>query len=164
MYEDIEKNPAALLLIAIIIQFIRPEKNTASAAGQAGQFPFPADVHNVLKRSCYDCHSNTTVYPWYAEVQPIAWWLAGHISDGKKELNFDEFASYRPRRQYRKFTEIDEQVSESAMPLPSYLWVHRDAELSPDDRTVLISWANAMKDSMKAVYPIDSLERRQPTP
>jgi hypothetical protein len=149
-----------LIIAFITIQFVRPEKNSVPAPAAAQQFAFPSDVQSVLRQSCYDCHSNTTVYPWYAEIQPVAWWLAGHITDGKKELNFDEFASYRPRRQYRKFTEIEEQINNNEMPLPSYLWVHRDAELSPDDRTVLITWVNAMKDSMKTIYPIDSLERR----
>ncbi len=149
-----------LVVLMVVIQFIRPGKNTPSATGNAGQSSFPTDVRNVLERSCYDCHSNTTKYPWYAEVQPVGWWLAGHISDGKKEINFDEFANYRPRRQYRKLTEIEEQINENEMPLPSYLWVHRDAELSPENRTALITWVNNMKDSMKAIYPIDSLERR----
>ncbi|TAK62599.1 MAG: cytochrome C, partial [Bacteroidetes bacterium] len=97
----------------LIVQFIRPEKNASGSSNNniTTQFAVPAEVESMLKTSCYDCHSNTTTYPWYASVQPVGWWLADHIKDGKDELNFDEFASYSPRRQYKKFNEIVEQVT-----------------------------------------------------
>lgn len=160
MFKKILKVVLLILVIAfIVIQFIRPEKNLANSPASE-QSVFPADVQRIIKTSCYDCHSSNTRYPWYAEVQPVAWWLAGHISDGKSELNFDEFSGYRPRRQYRKLVEIEKQISTDEMPLPSYLWIHNDAVLSAEGKSILINWSIAMRDSMKAHYPIDSLERR----
>ncbi len=153
-----------LLVGLIIAQFFRPEKNiatTPSDMGIAKAFPMPPEVETMLRTSCYDCHSNTTNYPWYAQVQPVGWWLADHIKDAKNEVNFDEFASYRLRRQYRKFHEIEEQLTKDEMPLSSYTLIHRNAILSPDQKTMLISWSRAMMDSLKAKYPIDSLERKQ---
>src|SRR6187549_2563283 len=112
-----------LLLVFIIIQFIRPEKNKAEGISKndiSTLYPVPANVQSILKTSCYDCHSNNTVYPWYSKIQPFAWWLNNHIQDGKKDLNFSEFASYRIRKQYKKLEEINELVKEGEMPLDSY--------------------------------------------
>ena len=155
-----------LTIAAIIAQFIRPPKNGSSAQTEkeiATQFSVPAEVDQILRRSCYNCHSNTTVYPWYANVQPVGWWLNSHIVDGKRDLNFDEFAGYRAFRKFRRFHDIDELVSNDKMPLPSYLWMHREAILTPEQKTTLVVWANAMRDTMKVRFPADSLERRRST-
>ncbi len=147
----------------LILQLIRPEKNLAegrSPSDIAVKLPVPHEVQNILRTSCYDCHSNNTRYPWYAEVQPFGWLLNDHIVHGKKELNFSEFGRYRLRRQYIKLQQIAGQVEDEEMPLPSYLIIHTEARLSAEQRERLIAWANAMRDTMKAMYPIDSLERR----
>jgi hypothetical protein len=74
-------------------------------------------------------------------------------------LNFDEFASYSPRKQYHKFKSMEHELQNGDMPLASYLLIHRDAKLSADQTAMLIAWSEAMQDSMKAYYPVDSLER-----
>lgn len=154
-----------LLLVAfIVIQFFRPLKNRAEGIGKkdiSTLYAVPADVQTILKTSCYDCHSNNTVYPWYAEVQPVAWWLDEHITDGKKDLNFSEFAAYRPRKQYRKLEEINELVKENEMPLESYLWIHKNAKLTGQQKLTLAGWVNAIRDTLEARYPIDSLVRKK---
>ncbi|WP_207492294.1 heme-binding domain-containing protein [Aridibaculum aurantiacum] len=149
-----------LLVAFIIIQFFRPEKNiqtTPSPNDLVAHYTVPADVQNVLYKACYDCHSNHTNYPWYANVQPVAWWLDDHIQEGKKELNFSEFAGYRLRRQYHKFEETIEQVKEGEMPLDSYTKLHSEAKLTQQERELLVSWAGNMMESMRAKYPMDSL-------
>lgn len=153
-----------LLLAFIVIQFFRPAKNKAEGMSKndiTTLYAVPEDVQTILKASCYDCHSNNTVYPWYSQVQPVAWWLDGHIKDGKKDLNFSEFASYRLRRQYKKLEEINELVKENEMPLDSYLWIHKDAKLSESQKLTLANWVNAVRDTMEAHYPIDSLVRKK---
>src|SRR6476469_10710389 len=85
----------------------------------------PPDVDMVLTRSCGDCHTNSTVYPWYSQVQPVAWWLGNHIAEGRGELNFSIFNTYNARRKKKKLEEICEQVKSGEMPLPSYTWIHR---------------------------------------
>jgi hypothetical protein len=147
----------------IILQFIRPDKNLSrdpSTSSITRDFNIPADVHRLLQRSCYDCHSNYTIYPWYAEIQPVGWWLNSHITQGKRMVNFDEFGSYQPFRQYGRFADIIEQVTKDEMPLPSYLFIHRYAKLSPEEKTLLVDWSRAMMASMKAKYPANSLVRR----
>jgi Haem-binding domain len=154
-----------VLIALVIIQFFHPEKNNESTAAALSTdvskvFPVPDNVQNILQNSCYDCHSNNTQYPWYAEIQPVAWWLDHHIEEGKKEVNFNEFATYSLRRQYKKFEEIIEQVKKDEMPPGSYTLIHRDAILNKDQKLALSLWASAAMDSMKAKYPADSLKRK----
>ena len=97
------KRIAVFLLVVLIgMQFIRPEKNIASApfpSNIATVLTLPDSVSNILKKSCYDCHSNNTQYPWYSSFQPVSGWLNHHIDEGKDEVNFDEFATYKIGRQ-----------------------------------------------------------------
>src|SRR3990170_2982997 len=91
-----------LLIVFVAIQFIQPARNSKQqgiASGITTQYNMPSNVEGLLRTACYDCHSNNTRYPWYANIQPMGWLLADHIKDGKAELNFDEFGSYPKRRQ-----------------------------------------------------------------
>jgi hypothetical protein len=149
-----------LAVLLVLIQFIRPAKNLSGDTTNdiSKSFPTPEAVQTILKTSCYDCHSNSTKYPWYAEVQPVAWWLADHISEGKKEVNFNEFSKYNYRRQYKKFEEIKEQLKDDEMPLYSYTLIHKDAVLTEQQKTLLSNWAESLRDTMRAHYPADSLK------
>lgn len=153
-----------LLVVFIAIQFFRPEKNSSEGVSPndiSTKYAVPDDVMAVFKTSCYDCHSNNTVYPWYSNIQPVAWWLKDHIDDGKKELNFSEFASYRIGRQYRKLEEINGEIKEGKMPLSSYTVIHTDAKLNEQQKLAVANWVTALRDSIKAQYPEDSLKRPQ---
>jgi len=119
------------------------------------------DVKNILQSSCYDCHSNNSIYPIYASIQPIAWWLQHHIDEGKEELNFSEFAGYSPRRRFHKLEEIKEQIVENEMPLYSYTIVHTQAKLSEQQKSILINWVNSTMAKMKADYHPDSLKMKR---
>jgi hypothetical protein len=159
----------ALLVILVIIQFFRPEKNVSeelSATEISYHYAIPDSVNLILKAACNDCHSNKTEYPWYSNIQPVAWWMNNHVVDGKRHLNFSTFASGRISRQNHKFEEIVEMVKENEMPLPSYTWLglHPDANLSEQQKEALVKWAETQMDSLKANYPPDSLVLRRPTP
>ena len=149
-----------LIIVFIVIQFIRPTKNAGEeiAANQITAVQkVPDDVQQILKVSCNDCHSNTTHYPWYSKIQPVAWFLDDHIVEGKKELNFSEFANYPTYRRYKKFKEIVKEEKDGDMPLSSYTFLHRDASLNADQKLLIENWAtNAIKE-MEAKYPSDSL-------
>ena len=97
-----------LVVVLIVIQFFRPEKNIhpqPQPANIASVYPVPANVDSILMKACNDCHSNNTHYPWYNNIQPVAWWLNHHVDEGKEELNFDEFATYAAARKYDKIKE-----------------------------------------------------------
>lgn len=153
-----------LLIVFIVIQFFRPEKNVSAQTSRndiTTQYSMPGDVKQIMDKACFDCHSNNTKYPWYAEIQPVAWWLANHVEEGKEHINYSEFTSYGLRKQYHKLEETEEMVKENEMPLDSYTWMHRDAKLTTEERQRITQWSADVRKQMEAKYPIDSLIRRQ---
>lgn len=155
-----------LLLLAglVVIQFIHPKRNKSEGPQPnyvGNSFAISADVKSILVKACNDCHSNNTEYPWYSKLQPVDWWMDKHVREGKKKLNFDEYTHKSLRYQYHKMEEVIELVKEGEMPLDSYTWVHKDAKLTDDEKNKLYNWANAVMDTMKAKYPIDSLIRKK---
>lgn len=153
-----------LLLALIAIQFFHPKKNKASGPQPnyiGNVYHIPDDVKTILAKACNDCHSNNTRYPWYASIQPVHWWLNKHVRDGKKQINYDEYTHRPLRYQYHKMEETIEMVKEGEMPLKSYTWTHKDARLSDEEKSKITGWAQAIMDSMKSKYPIDSLVRKK---
>jgi hypothetical protein len=141
-----------IVILLVVIQFFRPEKNISS--GVSGQeiskhYGVPAKVLAVLQRSCYDCHSNNTAYPWYNNIQPFAWILADHVKEGKDELNFSTFASYSPKKAAHKLDEVVGETEEGEMPLSSYTVIHRNAVLSDQEVKMIHDWATTLGDSIR---------------
>lgn len=156
----IKKILTFLLIVLVVIQFFRPEKNNATGpyiADISAAYPIPNDVGVILKNSCFDCHSNNTNYPWYSNLQPVAWWLNNHIQEGKSELNFNEFGNYKIARQYRKLLEIKEEVEEDEMPLQSYTLIHQNAKLNEQEKLIIMNWADSLRTIIRSTYPADSL-------
>ena len=102
------------IVILILVQFIKVDKNESTDLSYdiSTSYPVSNDLSQLLKVSCYDCHSNNTTYPWYSEIQPVAWWLDHHVQDGKKHLNFSEFTKTKIAVQNHKFEEIIEMVED----------------------------------------------------
>lgn len=137
-----------LLIVFVLMQAIRPQKNNGVAETDTDYTRFvsvPDTIRNMLRTSCNDCHSNKTVYPWYAEIAPSSWWLANHIKEGKAELNFSDFSQYGRRRMKNKLTSIAEQVEKREMPLPSYVLLHAEAALSEGQIKIIKDWADSAK-------------------
>ncbi len=144
-----------VLLVAFAgIQFVRPARNLGEPEGPDSivrHHAVPDKVRAVLARSCYDCHSDRTHYPWYAEVQPVRWWLDSHIEDGRRHLNLSAFARYDAERAAHKLDEIVDTVAVArSMPLESYTWVHRDAILTQEEINLIADWAEALRDEIEA--------------
>ena len=155
----VKKILIGLLVILIVGQAFRPAKNISGDKTKdiSVSYVIPEDVKVILAKACNDCHSNNTKYPWYAEVQPVAWWLNDHIIDGKRHLNFNEFDGYRIAKQYKKLEECIKEIKEGGMPLPSYTIIHKDAILTDTEKQALFNWCEVLRDSIKARYPADSL-------
>jgi len=138
---------AIILLVGfVVIQFFRPDftnPRVTEAETLESATTVPENVHAILKRSCYDCHSNTTVNPWYSKIQPSAWFLKSHIDDARRHLNFSVWNTYDTKKKRHKLEEVVEQLEAKNMPLPSYLWIHWDAKVSDEERKILIDWATA---------------------
>ncbi|WP_018611391.1 heme-binding domain-containing protein [Segetibacter koreensis] len=154
----------SLLVILIVIQFFHPAKNISNAPTPndiSVAYNEPENVRTILKKACNDCHSNNTRYPWYNNIQPVAWWLDNHVQEGKHGLNFNEFTTYRISKQYHRMQDIIDEVKEGDMPLGSYTIVHTDARLTDQEKETLINWAKSIRSEMKAKYPADSLVRKK---
>lgn len=141
-----------LVVLLVVLQFVRPSRNESNATVNdiSTVYNVPEDVHAVLKKACYDCHSNTTHYPWYTNIQPVGLWMQNHVDEGKEELNFNEFATYKRKRQAHKMEEVVEMVEENEMPLNSYTLIHKEAVLTSAEKAALVSWAKALHQQIKS--------------
>lgn len=106
----------------------------------------PANVHAVFDRSCHDCHSNETVWPWYSRLAPVSWIVADDVHSGRKHFNLSEWNTYPDEKKVRKLGEICEQVKTGEMPDEKYTLMHHGTSLSADEKAMLCSWTeNARK-------------------
>jgi len=141
-----------ILIVFIGIQLIQPARNNSGqelSTDISKTISIPSNVGALLKTACYDCHSNNTNYPWYAKIQPGGWWLASHIQNGKKELNFSEFGAYSSRRQQSKLKSISSQLEDGEMPLASYAFLHKNARLTKEQKELIIDWALQTRDKLE---------------
>jgi exonuclease VII small subunit len=148
----IAKVIAIVLLVAFVgIQFIpttRNQSDTVSPTDFMMVNNVPETIQKKLQVSCYDCHSNNTQYPWYNRVQPVAWFLEGHIKEGKAELNFNEWDSLSSRRKKSKLRSIVKQIENGEMPLDSYTLIHSEAAFTEAEAQEIINFITQLKDSI----------------
>jgi hypothetical protein len=129
-----------ILLVLIGIQFV-PMNVPAEVPTKADdELQAPEEVHAILKRACFDCHSNHTSFPWYSSVAPVSWFTKMHVKEGREHMNFSTWASYDDEKKAKYLEKIPKAIK-SKMPMPSYLIMHDEAKLSDDDRKVLTDWA-----------------------
>jgi hypothetical protein len=133
-----------LLIAFVAIQFYPRNNNNISKTKSVHTLALSEttsdSVLQILKSSCYDCHSNNTVYPWYTKIQPFSWWINHHIYEGKASLNFDEWESYTAEEKKHVLHEIEEQIEEGEMPLESYTWIHKNAVLTVQQKKLIYDW------------------------
>lgn len=144
----------AILILLVIAQFFRPEKNDGnleSVNAFLAETNPPESVKAILQESCFDCHTNSSRYPWYNAITPVNYWLADHIKDGKKHLDFSNWKGNSVKRKDHKFEEIIEMVEEREMPLPSYTYTHSEAKLSDAQIQAVIEWANQVRQGYALV-------------
>jgi len=146
------KGVLIVLFIALAgMQFIPANSNQDTSTPSADfikTFDPPIEVALILKKSCYDCHSNNTRYPWYGHIQPVKWYLEKHVSGGKSELNFNEFASWSLRKQRNKLESMIHQIEQDEMPLTSYTWMHADAQISPEKNSLIVGYLTTLHDNL----------------
>lgn len=141
----------AIVLLAVI-QFFKTKENKSVQTSENAitqHYDVPENIQNILKISCYDCHSNNTNYPWYNKIQPVNWWLADHVNEGKRKLNFDEFNTYSTKKKLHKLDEVIETIRENEMPLKSYTLIHGDAKLSDSNKQEIEAWIKKIKSEIQ---------------
>ena len=135
---------AALIMIQFVpVSMTNPPIET--------EMPVPDDVRLVLRRACYDCHSNETVWPWYSRVAPVSWLLKHDVDDGREELNFSAWNRIETNERGELIEECWEEVDEGEMPPWIYILGHPEARLSMADREILRAWSIRTA----ALYPHD---------
>lgn len=146
-----QKILSAAVIIFLALQFIQPDHNKSDRVlptDISKMVSITDSVKDLIKNACYDCHSNNTNYPWYSYIQPAGWLMAYDIKRAKNELNFSEFGSYSQRRQLSKLEGIANSIKEGIMPLWSYKMMHKNAQLSANEKALLINWAQQTIDSL----------------
>jgi Haem-binding domain len=148
-----------VLIVAIMfagIQVFRPDR-TSPPSDRAqlitSVLPVPASVQDVLVRSCYDCHSYQTRWPWYSLVAPVSWLTANDVSEGRHHLNFSTWASYSAVRAADKLETIAKELSERGMPPIAYTLIHRNARLSDAEVAMVVAWANEQRKQLTVPPP-----------
>jgi hypothetical protein len=137
-----------IVILVLLIQVIQPTKNRAEGISNndiSKVYDLPVGVHEMLVKKCYDCHSHNTRYPWYFNVQPIGWWLAAHVHEGKEHLNFSEFGKYTAERKQNKFEDLREVVEDGSMPLSSYVTFHPGTEMTSADKQMINAWLDTVE-------------------
>jgi hypothetical protein len=138
----------AVFAVAQVVPIARMNPPADAAQAMAATMPIPPDIAGILGRSCQDCHSSQTVWPWYSRVAPVSWFVVHHVNEGRRELNLSEWGRYAARRKDRKLKEICEQVTNGKMPLTTYTLLHPQATLSDSERKHLCAWAEAARKSL----------------
>jgi hypothetical protein len=137
----------------VVLQFFGPAKtNPPRDPSQSieARLQVSPQVAAILDRSCNDCHSNKTRWPWYSNVAPVSWFVIGHVIEGREHLNFSEWGTYDQDKQSRRLRDIWEQVQDGMMPLGSYTPLHPGSKLSSEDVKTLCDWANAERARIAA--------------
>lgn len=134
-----------LLGIAIVIVAIQLVPVNRSNPAVEGMIEAPPQIMAILEKSCYDCHSNHTEWPWYSYVAPVSWLIANDVEHGRGHLNFTAWDTYDQRRRNHKIEEIWQEVSEGEMPLWFYLPLHPEARLSAEEVESLRVWTKQVK-------------------
>ena len=133
----------ALFLIAQLIRPARTNPVIDQSLALESQIQLDPNIRTILERSCYDCHSNRTRWPWYSNVAPVSWFVIGHVNDGRRDLNFSEWGKYDKRRQNQRLDQMCGLTKRGEMPLSSYTPLHPGSKLTSEDVSVLCNWTQA---------------------
>ncbi|HEY6414383.1 MAG TPA: heme-binding domain-containing protein [Edaphobacter sp.] len=138
---------AVLCLGFVGIQFIRP---TLTNPPVTAELQAPPEVKQILRNSCYSCHSNETSLPWFDRVVPAYWLVSSDVREARKHLNFSEIGKLPAAQQKGFLFEAVNQIQMGAMPLPSYLKVHPHAAVTREQLVVLRNYLSPPDKGMTA--------------
>lgn len=136
---------AGVLILAQLIPVTKTNPVVDARSSLLASEGLPADVSATLRRSCQDCHSNRTAWPWYSRVAPVSWVVASDVNGGRHHLNFDEWGAYDLEKKQSRLTKVCEELKSGDMPDSKYLWIHRGAKLTQQQRAALCDWAETTR-------------------
>lgn len=126
-----------LLFLFLAIQVVQPDRTNPPEIADSS---IPDEVKVILKAKCYDCHSNESEWPWYSYIAPVSWWVADHVHEGRREVNYSRWDTYDEDRKEDKIEETFDEMLDGLMPLESYLITHPDAKVTEEDVDVIDMW------------------------
>jgi len=150
-----------LVLASIVIHPSGPVKHPANQAHPSHSLRLPPKAIAILTRSCMDCHSNRTVWPWYSYVAPMSWLIERDVRAGRDHLNLSQWDQYSLKEQSKLLADVASVVKNHEMPLPQYLLIHRDAKLSDAETDLLYQWARVERRKRKRLSPALPVTARQ---
>ena len=131
---------AAIILVLVLIQLAPVERTNPPVEKEIS---VPGNVMGILRKACYDCHSNRTKWPWYSSIAPAAWLLVSDGQEGREELNFTTWNRYSAKKQAALTKKIWEEVQEGEMPPLLYRLMHPEARLSAEEKELLRAYSTA---------------------
>lgn len=138
-------------IVFIGIQFLRPDRTNPPVDENRtlyARVPVPPEIKTMIERSCSDCHSSNTRWPWYSNIAPVSWLVADDVQEARKHLNLSDFAQYPPLRALAKLDMMCENMQDGLMPLPKYVAMHPDAKLSKEEIDRFCSWVDSVADTL----------------
>jgi hypothetical protein len=136
-----------VVVALVVIQLVPVDRSNPPATGE---IEAPADVMGLLERSCYDCHSGETRWPWYSRIAPVSWLVAHDVAEGREHVDFSSWKQLPPGKRAHALEEIEEVIEEQEMPLWYYLPLHPEAGLDDADRERLVAWARELRAGLPA--------------
>lgn len=141
------------LVLLAALQLLRPDLGGPASDPSATLLVHlqpEAPVAALLQRSCDDCHGVAAKWPWYAQVVPASWLIAYDVDEAKEYVDFTRWASYPPAQQRALLEEMCDEARRGKMPLGRYLWLHKEARLSPADLELLCAWTEREREKLSA--------------
>ncbi len=138
-----------LFIMFILAQFVSIDKTNPEFDASTDLITMenpPAEIVKILKSTCYDCHSNETIWPWYSSVAPVSWMVEKHVIDGRDNLNFSYWGEFDEEDKAYVIEEIIEEIEEGAMPIPGYDITHPQAKLTDEQKEKLFVWLRSLQN------------------
>ena len=140
-----------LIGLFLLIQVYRPQRTRTDEITKdhiTKAIDVPGNVQSIFKRSCYNCHSEQTDWPWYSNIAPVSWLVISDVTGARAKMNLSQFGKYTKDKQSRELSKICDMITNKDMPPAKYTMIHSDAVLTQEDKDMLCNWANAVSDSL----------------
>ena len=154
------KKAVLIALVAFLLAQVFPvhrDNPTVDAAKTIySTFQVPADVHAIFERSCRDCHSSETTWPWYSHFAPLSWKVADDVHQGRRHFSLSDWGNYPVEKQHRKLGDICKQVKNKEMPDQFYAMVHSRAKLTSDERLSICRWTQSAQAAISGAAVVQT--------
>ena len=136
----------ALMALFVLAQVVQPKRTNppvVASRSLEANVQVPPQVHSILKRACYDCHSSSTVWPWYSHIAPVSWLVTDDVNEARRHINFQDWLALEPKEAVEHLGLICDESKSGDMPPSTYRFVHKESKLSPDEVKTVCSWSQS---------------------